>query len=149
MIMAATDPRARPAGNLLADPPGDLPRWRDRLECLWRRQVAEIVALSLAYHDAASADRPGDGPELAGTRSGRLQPTLARVASAHHALAEIEAALHRIDTASYGVCEHCGGQLRADWLDARPQLRYCRRCRPPQQHDRNPSGAAARAGHDR
>jgi hypothetical protein len=59
MIMAATDPRPRPAGDLLADPPGDLPWRRDRLECLWRRQVGEIVALSLAYHDAASAGRPG------------------------------------------------------------------------------------------
>jgi DnaK suppressor protein len=149
MIMAATDPRPRPGGDLLADPPDDLPRWRDRLECLWRRQVEEIIALSLAYHDAASADRPGRGPGLAGTRSRRLQRTLARVASAHHALAEIEAALGRIDAASYGICEHCGARLRADWLDARPQLRYCRRCGPPRQHGRNRSGAAGRPGHDR
>src|SRR5437764_8108016 len=134
-IMAPTDPGPRPAASLLADPAGDLPRWRDRLERLWRRQVEEIIELSLAYHDAASASRADDRPGRAAARSRRLQRTLARTASAHHALAEIEAALARIDGASYGICEQCGGRLLADWLEASPQLRYCPRCRPG-RHDR-------------
>jgi len=72
-IMAPTDPGPRPAVSLLADPAGDLPRWRDRLERLWRRQVEEIIELSLAYHDTASADRgPASRarPRLHRTRDG-------------------------------------------------------------------------------
>jgi RNA polymerase-binding transcription factor DksA len=129
--MASTDSGPRSAASLLADPADDMPRWRDRLERLWRRQVEEIIELSLAYHEAASTERAGDGQELAAARSRRLRETRARTASAHQALAEIEAALTRIDTASYGMCEQCGERLRADWLEASPQLRYCRRCRPP------------------
>jgi RNA polymerase-binding transcription factor DksA len=148
--MASTDPGPRSAAGLLADPADDLPRWRDRLETLWRRQVEEIIELSLAYHEAASADRAGDRPELAAARCRRLQQTLARAASAHHALAEIEAALARIDAASYGICEQCGARLRTDWLEASPQLRYCRRCGPPRPDRWHPSrGAPGRDHHDR
>ena len=148
--MASTDPGPRSAASLLADPADDLPRWRDRLERLWRRQVEEIIELSLAYHEAASAERAADRPELIAARSRRLQRTRARTASAHQALAEIEAALARIDTGSYGICEQCGERLRADWLEASPQLRYCRRCRPPRP-DRwhPPRGAPGQDHHDR
>src|SRR5215472_7023770 len=149
-IMASPDPGPRSAVSLLADPADDVPRCRDRLERLWRRQVEEIIELSLAYHEAASAEHAGDRPELAAARSRRLQQALARTASAHHALAEIEAALARIDAGSYGICEQCGGRLRADWLEASPQLRYCRRCRPPRP-DRwhPPRGAPGQDHHDR
>jgi RNA polymerase-binding transcription factor DksA len=148
--MTSTVPAPRSAASLLADPADDLPRWRDRLERLWRRQLEEIIELSLAYHEAASAEHSGDRPELAAARSRGLQLTRARAASAHHALAEIEAALARIDAASYGICEQCGERLRADWLEASPQLRYCRRCRPlrsDRQHP--PRGAAGQDHHDR
>ena len=148
--MASTDPGPRSAAGLLADPADDLPRWRARLERLWRQQVEEIIELSLAYHEAASAEPAGDRPELAAARTRRLQQMLARTAFAHLALAEIEAALARIDAASYGVCEQCGDRLRSDWLEASPQLRYCPRCRPPRSDRRHlPRGAAGQDHHDR
>ena len=148
--MASTDPGPRSAASLLAEPAYDLPRWRDRLERLWRRQVEEIIELSLAYHEAASAGDAAGRQEPAGARSRRLQRALARTASAHHALAEIEAALARIDAASYGICEQCGERLRADWLAASPQLRYCRRCRPPRPERGGPHrGAPGPEHHDR
>jgi RNA polymerase-binding transcription factor DksA len=138
------------ATSLLAEPAGGLPRWRERLERLWRRQVEEIIELSLAYHEAASAEPATGRPEPAAARSRRLQQIRARAASAHHGLAEIEAALARIDAASYGICEQCGERLRADWLEAFPQLRYCRRCRPPgPDRWQPPGGAPGRDHHDR
>jgi RNA polymerase-binding transcription factor DksA len=140
--MASTDLGPRSAASLLADPADDLPRWRERLERLWRRQVEEIIELSLAYHDAASTEHAGNHRELAAARSRRLQQIRARTASAHHALAEIEAALARIDAASYGICEQCGERLGADWLAASPQLRYCRRCRPPRPERGHPHRGA-------
>ena len=148
--MASTGPGPRSAASLLADPADDLPRWREHLERLWRRQVEEIIELSLAYHEAASAEQAGDRPDLAAARSRRLQQTRSRTASAHHALAEIEAALARIDAASYGICEQCGERLRTDWLEAIPQLRYCRRCRPLRPDRWHPRrGAPGRDHHDR
>jgi len=113
-----------------ADPADDLPRWRDRLERLWRLQVAEIIELSLAYHEAASARSAHGRPELAGSCARQLRRMLASAAFAHQALAEIEAALGRIEAASYGICEQCGLRLQAAWLQASPQIRYCPGCRP-------------------
>lgn len=129
--MASTDLRERAAARLSAWRVGDLPRWRDRLEQLWRLQVEEIIELSLTYHEAASAaepDRLPDNADIPGPAD--LQPILARAALAHQALAEIEAALGRIDTARYGICERCGLLLHESWLTASPQRRYCPDCRP-------------------
>ena len=118
--MASTDPGPGSATSLLADPAYDLPRWRDRLERLWRRQVEEIIELSLAYHEAASDGGAAGRQERAGARSRRLQQALARTASAHHALAEIEAALARIDAASYGIASSAEtGCERTGWRPAR------------------------------
>jgi RNA polymerase-binding transcription factor len=43
-------------------------------------------------------------------------------------LAEIESALNRIETGSYGRCEVCGAQIAAERLAARPATRRCVRC---------------------
>jgi DnaK suppressor protein len=129
--MASTDLEERVAARLSARRLGDLPRWRGRLEQLWRLQVEEIIELSLTYHEAASAADPDRQPESAETPGpADLQPILARTALAHQSLAEIEAALGRIDTARYGICQHCGRLLPESWLTASPQSRYCPDCRP-------------------
>lgn len=128
--MAPADLDQRSSLRVPAGPADGLPQWRDRLEQLWRLKVEEIIELSLAYHEAASAGRADAGPELAGgPPAGRR--LLARTASAHHALAEIEAALGRIDAARYGICEQCGLRLPGGWLRACPQIRHCVDCRPP------------------
>ncbi len=73
-------------------------------------------------------------------RQWRLQ-----VEVAHQLLAEIEAALGRIDAASYGICEQCGLRLKADWLEASPQIRYCPEC-CVRRCGRRESGPAAGLG---
>jgi RNA polymerase-binding transcription factor DksA len=40
-------------------------------------------------------------------------------------LADVEAALGRIDDASYGRCEICGKEIDDDRLRARPATRFC------------------------
>jgi RNA polymerase-binding transcription factor DksA len=40
-------------------------------------------------------------------------------------LAEVEAALHRLDTGRYGLCEVCGGEIAEARLEAMPAARYC------------------------
>jgi DnaK suppressor protein len=127
--MVSADLAAHVAESPSACPPEDLPRWRDRLEQMWRRQVEEIIELSLAYHDAASAPAAGDHPDPA-SLAGRRRRLLTRAAFAHHALAEIEAAMGRIDAGGYGICGHCRLPVPAAVLRACPQARYCPDCRP-------------------
>lgn len=147
MMLVSTDLGTRVSSRPSARPVEDLPRWRGRLEQLWRLQVEGIIELSLAYHEAASAARVGGRPAPAGFRRRQVRRILARTASAHHALAEIEAAMGRVDTASYGICESCRLPMRAGWLHAFPQIRYCQDCGPhqngPQQVSLARAGASA------
>lgn len=48
--------------------------------------------------------------------------------SARHALAEIDDAVSRVETGTYGWCEHCGGVINAERLAARPSARACLTC---------------------
>jgi DnaK suppressor protein len=43
-------------------------------------------------------------------------------------LAEIDAALLRIEAGSYGTCLHCGGPMGLQRLRALPEARYCVAC---------------------
>ena len=43
-------------------------------------------------------------------------------------LAEVEAALVRIEDGTYGTCEACGGAIPAERLEARPAARRCVAC---------------------
>lgn len=44
-------------------------------------------------------------------------------------LAEVEAALQRIEEGGYGVCGRCGGEIADNDLEADPLARLCRQCR--------------------
>lgn len=45
--------------------------------------------------------------------------------SARDTLAEIDAALQRIEAGTYGICEGCGKPIGAERLSAIPWARYC------------------------
>jgi len=48
--------------------------------------------------------------------------------NSEHVLAEIDAALKRIDDGSYGTCTNCGKQIPAERLEARPYATLCIDC---------------------
>jgi RNA polymerase-binding protein DksA len=79
---------------------------------------------------AASADSNADDehdPEGATIAFERSQvDALARQAERH--LAEIDAALERVNSGAYGVCEGCGQPIPAERLEARPVARTCVAC---------------------
>ena len=84
-------------------------------------------------HDAmvaASRDTNADDehdPEGATIAFERSQiDALVRQTRAH--LAEIDAALQRLDDSTYGVCERCGDEIGVGRLEARPTARTCIRC---------------------
>lgn len=56
-----------------------------------------------------------------------LHALAARADSARE-LAEIDAALARIDAGAYGSCERCGGAIGRSRLRALPEVRFCATC---------------------
>jgi DnaK suppressor protein len=43
-------------------------------------------------------------------------------------LAEIEAALAKLEDGTYGICEDCGNEIASARLEAMPSARYCITC---------------------
>lgn len=105
---------------------------RDRLEAERRRALRRLADLTADFDSvvAASRDTNADDehdPEGATIAFERSQVG-ALAAQARHHLAEIDAAVARLDTGTYGTCEACGGPIGDGRLEARPTARTCIRC---------------------
>jgi DnaK suppressor protein len=110
----------------------DMQSVRDRLATERAQTLQHLADLT---HDfdavvAASRDTNADDehdPEGATIAFERSQiEALAR--QAEHHLAEIDAALTRVETGTYGTCEVCGRPIGEPRLEARPTARVCIRC---------------------
>lgn len=105
---------------------------RDRLDADRDATTARLANLT-ADHDAvmaASRDTNADDehdPEGATIAFERSQ-LAALVGQARLHLAEIDAAVSRLDAGTYGTCEGCGGAIGEERLAARPTSRTCIRC---------------------
>jgi RNA polymerase-binding protein DksA len=103
-----------------------------RLEADRAETLERLSALTEDYEAvvAASRDTNADDehdPEGATIAFERSQiGALAQQARLH--LAEIEAALARLDAGTYGRCERCGEPIGEGRLEARPAARTCIRC---------------------
>ena len=105
---------------------------RTALAELHRRTTTRLAALTGDYAGmvAASRDTNADdehdpeGSTIAFERSQLGAP----VAEARHRLAEVEAALGRLDDGRYGSCEACGRPIVPERLEARPTARTCVDC---------------------
>jgi RNA polymerase-binding transcription factor DksA len=105
---------------------------RDELLRLRASAAAEAATLArdLEALFAASRDSNADDehdPEGATIGFERAQLT-ALLAAARERLAEVDDALRRLDTATYGVCEKCGQPIADERLAARPFARHCMAC---------------------
>jgi RNA polymerase-binding protein DksA len=94
--------------------------------------LARLTALTDEFDSvvAASRDTNADDehdPEGATIAFERTQvEALVRQAREH--LAEVDAAVERLRSGSYGVCERCGGAISPARLEARPTARRCIDC---------------------
>ncbi|MEQ6903762.1 TraR/DksA C4-type zinc finger protein [Nocardioides sp. YIM 152588] len=105
---------------------------RARLEAEREQALARLADLTDDFGAvvAASRDTNADDehdPEGATIAFERSQ-VAALVRLAHAQLAEIDAALGRLEAGTYGVCEECGGPVGEGRLEARPAARTCMRC---------------------
>jgi DnaK suppressor protein len=107
--------------------PGLMQR-RAQLEGSWRARLERVTELSLAYHDAT---QPETGAQDYSQAARRIRRLARRTVAERHALAEIEAALDRIASGSYGWCEQCREPISAAVLASQPQARYCTACGYP------------------
>jgi RNA polymerase-binding transcription factor DksA len=85
---------------------------RELLHQSWRGHVVDITNLAVRFHT-------------------REEPAVAaRLAAARRALVDVESALERLDSGSYGHCDACERRIPFELLEATPDCRYCRRCQP-------------------
>ncbi len=92
------------------------------LETRLRHDVADGIASR-----RGSTNDEVDDPEGANTAFEGAQSN-AMVQHTRRHIDEILAALVRLDVATYGACERCGGAISKPRLDARPAAAYCIAC---------------------
>ena len=105
---------------------------RERLEEERRQTLSRLASLTSDFDDvvAASLDTNADdehdpeGHTIAFERS----QIGALVQQVRHHLAEVDAALARLDEETYGVCERCGEPVGEARLEALPAARTCIGC---------------------
>jgi DnaK suppressor protein len=86
------------------------------------RDVETIVAARRSV--STDDEHDPEGVTLAFERS----QTEALIGQATNRLAEIDAALARLDAGTYGTCEVCGQPIGTARLEARPAARTCINC---------------------
>jgi hypothetical protein len=102
----------------------DQARWRSELETLWTRKLDEVIALSKAIYSAA----PAAGDELAAAAVLPPPRLRSRADRACEQLADVEEAIARVSSGSYGYCAACNEPMTSEWLAGQPQIRHCRDC---------------------
>jgi RNA polymerase-binding protein DksA len=107
----------------------DLDRFRDELEMERSRLRAAIATVN---HTQSLADETGDlsfgtDDHLADSATETYMRELddGLEENAEHLVAEIEAALARIDDGTYGTCAVCGRPIDAERLEAVPYATLC------------------------
>lgn len=108
------------------------PSPRDRLATALDDNAAQLAALGRQHDEIVAASRDSNAddehdPEGATIAWERSQVG-ALIREAEAQLAEIDAALVRIDSGGYGVCERCAEPIPAERLEARPAARRCVGC---------------------
>ena len=115
------------------DGPGDGPTepgaLLDELRAATARRVQELVATFDDIVEAASDVATDDEHDPEGhTIAWERQQVAALLRDARAELAEVEAALRRLDDGSYGRCATCGDRIASARLKALPAATTCIRC---------------------
>lgn len=95
---------------------------RERLEETREGVWTDVEAQKESTQELSAVDQhPGD----LGTETFEREKDASIAESVDAELAEIDAAFHRVDEGSYGVCEVCGKQIPDERLEAVPATRHC------------------------
>jgi DnaK suppressor protein len=101
---------------------------RARLEQERQTLVSDIEALDV--ENQAQQDDYGVGNHVADDASEVFtrERNLALRGNAEDLVAQIDAALERVEAGTYGTCARCGKEIPTERLEARPYAIYCVSC---------------------
>jgi RNA polymerase-binding transcription factor len=111
-----------------------LPQLRSALEQQRQFRVDQLDQLAA---EAAAPMSMADEPRMHVTAAVRM--------AAMAALADIDAALHRLERGTYGTCEQCSTAIPLERLEILPMSRLCMRCQHAAETGR-PATSTADAG---
>lgn len=98
---------------------------KDRLQSMRDDLLASheqaSAEMAMAPEDRGEDTTPSQHPADVADDLDRRELLVARREIDSRALAEVEAALARIDAGSYGLCVDCGGEIPRERVDALPQ----------------------------
>jgi RNA polymerase-binding transcription factor DksA len=101
--------------------PGELAGLRDSLNEQRRFRLDQLAQLGHVAPGRTQRARERSAPA-------QLEVHVKLCASARMVLADVEAALARMDEGRYGLCHRCGHPLDLPRLRVVPQARYCAPC---------------------
>jgi len=109
---------------------------RTRLEQERAALLSDIAAL--AAENQAPQDDAGIGNHMADDASEvfERERDLALRGNSQDLLAQVNAAIERMDEGRYGICARCGQQIAPDRLEALPYAIYCITCQALVEHER-------------
>jgi|SRR5690349_13685389 DnaK suppressor protein len=109
---------------------------RARLEQERASLRSDIAAL--AVDNQAQQDDYGVGNHMAddATELFTRERDLALRGNTQELLAQVDAALQRMDQGRYGICARCGQEIGHDRLEALPYAIYCITCQSQVEHER-------------
>ncbi|MER6133736.1 TraR/DksA C4-type zinc finger protein [Streptomyces sp. NPDC001815] len=107
----------------------DLAALRENLheQRLFRQEQLQQLSTSATTRADALLDRQA---------ASQVEVRVKLAASARMVLADVEAALTRMDQGRYGTCHLCRGPVARERLRIVPQARYCTRCQQVREADR-------------
>lgn len=103
---------------------------RARVEELLRAETERRSVLS----DSADQERYGNHPADEGGETFEKEKSLAIQGNLEVILDEIDQALRKFETGTYGRCDECGAEIPYERLEVRPQATLCIECKSKVEH---------------
>lgn len=103
----------------------DLERFKTKLEDSKKNIEKEIAKLQKITDFGSDVD----SFEEESSESEQFGNQLAVAQDFRNQLADIEAALRKIEKGTYGKCEKCGKEISGDVLEIVPESRLCKNCK--------------------
>ena len=108
---------------------------RERLASLWEQLNREGMGQNSLREGLAELSVVDQHPSDLGSETFERGKDLALRETTGRLLAQVEAALERLDRGEYGVCQACGRPIEAERLEALPAAERCRSCQEAMEQE--------------